>query len=70
MINDMMGNDTMQPDQRYYNNEAGEKHRQALELQQKLQKRDKRKIRVPHPTLPNTWLLVTKKRARELGCKI
>ena len=53
-----------------FTNEAGEKHRQALELQQKLQKRDKRKIRVPHPILPNTWLLVTKKRARELGYKI
>lgn len=57
-------------DLRSFNSDAGEKHRAALKLQKDLQKRDRRKIRVPHPTLPNTWLLVTKKRARELGCKI
>ena len=39
----------------------------TIELLKQCQERDKDLVRIPHPKLPRTWLLVSKEKARKLG---
>ena len=39
----------------------------AIELLKQCKERDKELVRIPHPTLPKTWLMVTKEKAKKLG---
>lgn len=38
----------------------------ALKMLKLVKKRDKGKVRVPHPTLPKTWLLVSPEKAKRM----
>lgn len=42
-------------------------HDKAKEVLKKVKQRDKAKVRIPHPTLPNTWLLVSPERAKQIN---
>jgi hypothetical protein len=41
-------------------------HEKAKEALKRVKQRDKCKVRIPHPTLPNTWLLVSPEKAKIL----
>lgn len=52
-----------------YGSNADERadHKKAQNLLPGLHERDKDKIQIPHPRLPNTWLLVSREKAKKLG---
>lgn len=41
----------------------------AKELLKECKERDKDLVRVPHPTLPKTWILVSRENARIINAK-
>lgn len=48
---------------------GSEYHAKAKELLGSAKERDAGKVRVKHPTLPNTWLYVSRERAKNLTQK-
>lgn len=61
---DKFGSDSLTP---FSGNTYSASNARARELLEQCRERDKNLVRVPHPNLPNTWLLVTKEKAAQMG---